>query len=482
MNTFFLDDLLNELVNYSNDDINMIKKAYEVAFNAHSGQFRQSGEDYIIHPLNVAYILAKIRADSDTICAGLLHDTVEDTYITKDYLEVNFNSVIANLVDGVTKVTNLEYNSKAEKNNANFRKIVSSLSDDVRIIVIKLADRLHNMRTLDFKSEFKQKEKSLETLEIYAPLAYYIGAYVIKLELEELSFKYLKNDSYLKIKRDIEEVTTIFNYTLEEMKDNVKCVLDYNKIKCNINLKTKNLYDIYKRTLLKQNITDIHDLYSINVTVDTIDQCYLSLGKIHSLYHPINDKFKDYICSPKTNMYQGLHTTVIGQKGQLVQIQIRTVEMNEVAFYGLSAYWVRNKENKMQNDLEKFQFYQPLLEIDKLVSDNENFVNQVKNELFAEKIYIYKPSGDILELPLGSTGLDFAYKIHTDVGDKMVGLLVNGVSQNIRYRLKNKDRVFILTDDGDLGLKKNFEKLAYTSYAKRRLKEYQKNYKSRKNE
>ena len=476
MNNITLQDLINILEEYNPEEIEFVKKAYEYAENLHSGQSRQSGEPYITHPLNVAYILAELHADRDTVCAGLLHDTLEDTKISKEDIAHDFNQDIANLVAGVTKLAKMNFSSKQEQNYANTRKIITGITEDVRIIIIKLADRLHNMRTLQFKSRFKQEENALETMEIFVPLAYYIGAYRIKSELEDLSLQYLRPDMYEKIKEKKLRVEEDSADCLKEMLSTIRNFLSDRRIPNEIKVRTKNIYGIYKRLNEGHKISDIHDLLSLKIMVDEIDNCYRTLGIIHSIYHPVNGKFKDYICNPKTNMYQSLHTTVFGPEDRLVQTQIRTFEMDKIASFGLTAYWDAEKGNArvvMQQDLkDKFQFFNSLLEMDAMFGDNQEFVRQVKSELFADKIYAYTTKGEILELPKGSTPIDFAYQLSTDIGNTMVGAFVNDEVVPIDYTLQNKDRVRIITDDLSFGSRDDWESKAHTSLAKRKIREF----------
>ena len=478
MSTITIDDLLNMIKQYNYEELAVVKKAYEYAKDLHQGQKRQSGEDYITHPLNVAYILAEMRADKDTICAALLHDVLEDTKTTKEEIAENFNVTIANLVDGVTKISKMNFSSKEAQNYANTRKIITGITEDVRIIIIKLADRLHNMRTLDFKVEFKQKENSLETMEIFVPLAYYIGAYRIKSELEDLSLRYLKPDMYKRIEEQQAKIKLDTSGCLEEMLTKIKDVLSSHNIPNEIKVRIKNIYGIYKRLNDGHRLADIHDLLSLKIMVDNISNCYLTLGMIHKEYPPINNKFKDYICNPKTNMYQSLHTTVFGPEDRLVQTQIRTFDMDKVASFGLTTYWDINKgqaREAMQQDLkEKYQFFKSLTEINAMFGDNQDFINQVKNELFTDKVYVYTTKGDIIELPKGSTPIDFAYKIHSDVGNTMVAAVVNDEYVPLEYKLKNKDRVKIITDELSYGPRDEWEKIAKTTRAKRKIREFNK--------
>lgn len=475
MNASF-EDLKKIVMEYNPTEVEIITKAYEYAKQLHEGQFRQSGEPYISHPVNVAYILSEMHADKDTICAGLLHDTLEDTNITKEDIAYEFNQDIANLVDGVTKLAKMHFSSKEEQNLANTRKIITGITDDVRIIIIKLADRLHNMRTLEHKSEFKQKENSLETMDIFVPFAYYIGAYGIKSELEDLSFRYLKPDAYKEIKSKKYKLEDNSNSCLQEMLYKIQEILDNEHIPNEIKLRTKNIYGIYKRLEQGHKLQDIHDLLALKVIVDDIASCYRTLGLVHSQYRPINDKFKDYICNPKTNMYQSLHSTVFGPKDRIVQTQIRTFDMDKVATYGLTAYWDIDKgkaREAMQQDLRnKYQFFSSLIDINGMFADNRDFVFQIKSELFGNKVYVYTPKGDIIELPKGATPIDFAYKIHTDIGNTMVYAIVNDKKVDDNYQLKTKDRVRIITDDLAYGSRDNWEEIAQTSYARRKIKEF----------
>lgn len=478
MNNIDLNDLILKLKEYNPDEMEFIKKAYEYANNLHDGQKRQSGEPYIIHPLNVAYILAEMHADRDTICAGLLHDTLEDTNIKKEDIAHDFNQTVANLVDGVTKLSKLNFSSKQDQNMANIRKIITGVTEDVRIIIIKLADRLHNMRTLEFKSEFKQKENALETMEIFVPLAYYIGTYRIKSELEDLSLRYLKSEMYKKIEERKLKLEEDSDACLKEMLFEIQTVLENKNIPNEIKVRTKNIYGIYKKLNDGYKLSDIHDLLSLKIMVDEIANCYYTLGIIHQKYHPINDKFKDYICNPKTNMYRSLHTTVFGPEDRLVQTQIRTFDMDKVASFGLTAYWDIEKGNArdvMQNDLkDKFQFFRSLVEINSMFGDNQEFVRQVKKELFSDRIYVYTTKGDIIELPKGATPIDFAYKIHTDIGNTMVGAFVNDEYVPIDYILQNKDRVKIITDELSYGPREDWINKAQTTKAKKRILDFKK--------
>lgn len=476
MNNLTVNDLLSKVAEYNIEGLEMVKKAYYYAEELHKGQKRQSGEDYITHPLNVAYTLAEMYADTDTLCAALLHDTLEDTKITKEQIAIDFNDDVANLVDGVTKISRMNFATKQEQNLANTRKIITSITNDVRIIIIKLADRLHNMRTLQFKSEFKQKENAKETLLLYVPLADRLGMHIIKSELEDLSLKYYNSDAYQRV-RDIRmKIDEDTKQCREEMLQTINKVLTNANIPHELKIRTKNIYGIYKRLEQGQKLSDIHDLLALKILVDNVAKCYPTLGMVHDKYFPMNNRFKDYIANPKTNLYSSLHTTVFGADGRLVQIQIRTFEKEKIASYGLTAFWNINKGNArniMQEDLKnKYQFFESLVEIDQTFADNQEFVEHIQQELLSQRVYVYTKKGEIIELPSGSTAIDLAYKIHTELGNKMVGATVNDNPVDCDYILHNKDRVRIITDDLSLGPNIGWLDKVKTTKAKRQIKAY----------
>lgn len=469
--------LLDNVKKYNNGDLTIVSKAYEYANFMHRNQRRNSGEAYIIHPLNVAYILSEMHADVDTICAGLLHDTLEDTESTKEELINLFSSDIANLVDGVTK---MHFSSKTEQEMANTRKIITSVMNDIRIIIIKLADRLHNMRTLEFKSEFKQKKISLETIDIFVPLAYRIGAYRIKMELEDLSFMYLRPTEYRKIGESVGSAVFNRNSCIKEMLNCINSMLDSETIPHEIKVRIKNIYGVYKS--LHGNIGNIneinemHDLVSLKIMVDEIKNCYITLGLIHSKYNPLNNKFKDYIYNPKINLYRSIHTTVFGPLEKLIQTQIRTFDMDKIASFGIAAYWDKNDDNVkdiMQKEVnQNFEFYKSLANIDSIFEDNRDFVSHVRSEIFSDSIYVYASNGGMVELPLGSTIIDLAYKLGSDVGNTLIGAIVNDKPINdMGYVLQNNDRVKVITDENTLLSREDWLNKAKTSYAKSKIKE-----------
>lgn len=475
MNTLILEDLLNEVKKYDKKSVNLVKKAYYFADKLHDGQLRQSGEKYITHPLNVAYTLAKMKADADTVCAGLLHDVLEDTPTTSEEIIKEFNEEICMLVEGVTKINNVHFTKMEDIIFENTRRIITSLKTDVRIIIVKLADRLHNMQTLEFKTKPKQQKNAYETMEIFVPLAYLLGAYDIKEKLEDLSFKYINEKKYNEISNKKINLLESRNDEINEMIFKLKKHLKSKKVSVNIKVKTLNNYGIYKRMKKGFKFEEVHNIVSLIICPKTIKDCYVTLGLLHSLYLPVNHKFKDYICNPKTNMYRSLHMTVFGENENLVQVQIRTKTMDIIANNGVIAYWETNKNKAcklMQSDLtQNYQFFSDLLDLDEYIDDNEQFVGHVKDEVLNDKIYVYSPHGKIVELPKGSNPIDYAYKIHTDIGNHMVSAIVNDIPVDLDHKLKNKDRVKILTSDTDFD-RNDWEKMAFTSYAKRRIRDF----------
>ena len=469
-------DLEKKVLSYTPFDIMKLRRAYDYAKNHHINQVRASGEPYINHPLNVAYVLANMHADMDTIVAGLLHDVVEDTESTLDEIEKKFNKTIRDLVDGVTKMTKLDLSDKKELSALNIRKLIVSLARDPRIIIIKLIDRLHNMRTLEYKSEKKQLKKALETLEIYVPLSYYIGANKIRDELENISFKYLKPSLYGDIKKQREDLKKETREELENVIKELEKIFKKAGIKAKFEIRYKDAYSIYKKLLTKVSFDMIHDMMTIKILVKNKQDCYLALMLIHDKYTPINSHFKDYIARPKTNMYKSIHTTVFGPDNRLLQFQIRTFEMEKVANYGLTSYWFKYKNMArihMQKDLEdNFQFFKEIKELDSTILDNIEFLNQVKKELFSSNIYVYTTSGEVIELPDGATVIDFAYKIHTDIGNSMVAAIVNTEAVPLDYVLKNQDRVRIITDETAYIPKEEWLDKVVTTSAKNKIMEY----------
>ncbi len=459
------------------DELELIRKAYDYAKEAHEGTLRKSGQPYIEHPLNVAYILTTIYADSATICAALLHDTIEDTYVTIDDITKIFGPEIALLVNGVTKINKINFSTENEATIAYHRKIFVGLSEDVRVIILKLADRLHNMRTLWALSEERQKNNARETLDILTPIAHRLGIHKLKSELEDLSLRYLKPDAFYSIVEKLNQTKLERDQTVQDMLNEVSKLLNEHDIKHEIKGRAKSIYSIYKKLDKGKQFNDIFDLLALRILVDTEQECYVALGLIHSKYRPIPKRFKDYIARPKTNMYQSLHTTVFGIDGYLFEIQIRTHAMDQIAEYGIASHW-SYKENtdaskSMQNDMEqKLQFFRSIIELQEENTSEEEFVNTVKSEILKSNIYVFTPKGDVLELPRGSTPIDFAYKVHTEVGDRMVGAIVNGSIVPLDYELKSNDIVKINTSKTSIGPNKEWLNIAKTNQAKNKIKSF----------
>jgi GTP pyrophosphokinase len=441
------EELLPKLSYLSKEELNIVTKAYNYANEKHFGQKRRSGEDYIIHPLNVACILSSIHADSATICASLLHDTIEDCDATKEDIELNFNSEIAKLVDSMTKINRLNFSGDTEALIANQRKILVGMTEDVRVIILKLADRLHNMRTLWALSLERQKANAKETLDIFTPIAHRLGINSIKSELEDLSLRYLKPDVYFQIVEKLNKTKKERDLYIEKMKESVSKILNENNIKHEIKGRSKSIYSIYKKLDKGKSFDEIYDFLALRVYVLTEAECYQTLGLIHSKFTPMPKRFKDYIAMPKTNMYQSLHTTVFGVDGMVFEIQIRTYEMDKVAENGIASHWsYKEGKSDMQSEMEqKLQFFRVLMELNNSDSDQE-YIDSVKEDVLNDSIYVFTPNGDVIELPKGSTPIDFAYRIHSKVGDTMVGAIVNNTIVPLDYELKDNDIVKINTN------------------------------------
>lgn len=443
-----LETLLEKIKSYNpNVDEAFIRKGFEFAEEKHRGQKRNSGEDYIIHPYNVALILAEMNMDPATIVAGLLHDVVEDTDVTYEDVKELFGEEIANLVDGVTKLKKLSYQTKQEKQAENIRKMVLAMAKDIRVIIVKLADRLHNLRTLEYMNEAKKKEKALETIEIYAPLADRLGMSRIKWELEDLSLRYLDPDNYYKLVDMVNKRRTERMDFINRMIDRLQTALIDVNIKADIHGRPKNFYSIYKKMHFKGRAFDeIYDLSAIRVLVESINDCYAVLGVVHTLFKPIPGRFKDYIAMPKPNKYQSLHTTVMDDQGETFEVQIRTYDMHRTAEYGIAAHW-KYKEgvNKTTSFDENLTWLRQLLEWQKDVNDPNDFMETLKIDFLADEVYVFTPNGDVINLPEGSTPIDFAYRVHTGVGNTCQGAKINGRIVPLHYHLKNGDIVEIIT-------------------------------------
>ena len=458
-------------------DVKLIQRAYNYAVEKHGDQKRNSVEPYIIHPTNVAYTIAELGLDEKTICAALLHDVVEDTDATYEDIEKEFGTEIAEMVDGVTKLKLIQHASIEENQVENYRKMFLAMGKDIRVIIIKLADRLHNMRTLWALSEKRQKANAKETLDILVPIAHRLGINSIKSELEDLSLRYYKPDVYFSISEQLNKSKAERDNIVKEMQEKVSKLLIDHGIKHEIKGRAKSIYSIYNKLDKGKKFSDIYDLLALRVFVDTEQDCYQALGIIHSKYRPIPKRFKDYIAMPKTNMYQSLHTTVFGIDGYLFEIQIRTYEMDKVAELGIASHWSYKEHSdakkQMQNAMEqKLQFFRTIMELKKEENSDEEFVRQVTEDVFKDTIYVFTPKGDVIELPMGSTPIDFAYRVHSDVGDKMVGAIVNNSIVPFDYELKDNDIIKINTNKNSTGPNKEWINMAKTTQAKNKIKSF----------
>lgn len=476
-----IDDIITYCQSYlhNEDNLNLIKKAYDVAKKKHEGQFRKSGDPYIQHPVEVAYILATLHAGPDTIAAGLLHDVLEDTDMSKEEMAATFNKDVAEIVDGVTKISKLKYMTKEKALAHNHEKLLLAMAKDIRVILVKIADRLHNMRTIQFHSEEKQKRIAQETLDLYAPLAHRLGMYRIKAELEDLSFKALEPEKYAEIAKEISFKKTERDEDVEKMISTVKGLLEKNHIKhYDIKGRVKNIYSIYKKIITKnKTIDDIYDLLALRVIVDSVEQCYHVLGIIHSIWTPLPMRFKDYIAVPKPNMYQSLHTTVVGPAGKIYEIQIRTYEMDQIAEFGVAAHWAYKENVEYSHEKEQLEIVSKLKWYKDLTTYVENSATEdpldsIIEDIFSANVYIFTPKGDVYDFPAGSMPLDFAYRIHSDIGNKTVGAIVNGKIVPLSYKLKTGDVVEIKTNKACTGPTTEWLKLAKTSHAKTKIKAF----------
>ena len=479
-----LDDLMNIVDSYifNEKSQNKIKYAYNKASELHKDQMRKSGEPYIIHPLNVACILAELHVGPDTICAGLLHDVVEDTDYTLEQLTKEFGEDIAEIVDGVTKVGQLKFVSLEDKQAENHQHMLLAMAKDIRVIIVKLADRLHNIRTLDAMPQEKKARIARETLEIYAPLAHKLGMFKIKAELEDSSLKYVDPAYYNKILGHIKSDDTVRMQNVDHTIDEIKKILFENNVRdYQIKGRIKNIYSIYKK-MVNQNkdFKDIYDILAIRVIVNTISECYQVLGLIHSHYTPIPKRFKDYIAVPKPNMYQSLHTTVISQDGFTFEVQIRTFEMDKIAELGIAAHWAYkegveySKEKEQFEIAQKLKWYGDLLKFteEEKSDDAKDYVESVKEDILSSNVYVYTPNGEVIDLPRGATPIDFAYKIHTNIGNKTVGAMVNNHIVPLDYELQTGDIISIKTNKNSFGPSENWLKIAKTTHAKHKIKSF----------
>ena len=462
-------------------DVSMIEKAFDLAKEAHNGQCRKSGEPYIIHPLWVAIILADLEMDKETIVAGMLHDVVEDTAVTDGQIRQEFGEEVALLVDGVTKLGQLSYSSdKLEVQAENLRKMFLAMAKDIRVIIIKLADRLHNMRTLQFMRPEKQKEKARETMDIYAPIAQRLGISKIKTELDDLALKYSQPDVFYDLVDQINARKTEREEFVQQIVEEVSRHIKNAGIRAEVNGRVKHFFSIYKKMVNQDKTVDqIYDLFAVRIIVDSVKDCYAALGVIHEMYTPIPGRFKDYIAMPKANMYQSLHTTLMSSVGQPFEIQIRTQEMHKTAEYGIAAHWKYKesndgKKNVKAQEEEKLNWLRQILEWQRDMSDNREFLSMLKGDLdlFAEDVYCFTPGGDVKSLPNGSTPVDFAYAIHSAVGNKMVGARVNGKLVNIDYKIQNGDRIEILTSQNSRGPSRDWLNIVKSTQAKNKINQW----------
>ena len=473
--------------NCVNINMDMVDKAYNLAFEAHKEQKRDSGEPYIIHPIEVATILAELGMDTSTIVAGLLHDVIEDTEYTYDDIKNLFGEEVANLVSGVTKITKMEYKSKEEQQADNFRKMLLAMADDIRVIIIKLADRLHNMRTLKYRKKEKQKKTAMETLDIYAPLAHRLGISKIKWELEDLSFRYIHEEEYYNLVKQVAEKRAEREIYIKNIIEEMYNKLEEAGIDSDIDGRPKHFFSIYKKMVNKnKSIEQIFDLTAIRVLVNTVKDCYEVLGIVHTIYKPIPGRFKDYIAMPKPNMYQSLHTTVIGPQGKTFEIQIRTFEMHRTAEYGIAAHWKykegdNNGETKEKNFESKLVWLRDMLEFQKETADAQEFIEGFKIDLFTDEIFLFTPKGVVIDLPNGATPIDFAYRIHTDIGNKCVGAKVNGKIVPLDYKLKTGEIVEVLTSNNAKGPNMDWLNIAKSNQAKSKIRSWFKKAKKEEN-
>ncbi len=461
-------------------DLSLVRKAYEVAKEAHGDQLRRSGEPYIIHPLAVAIILAELEMDKETIIAGLLHDVIEDTGMTEEELTAQFGAEVTLLVDGVTKLTQLNYaQDKIEVQAENLRKMFLAMAKDIRVIVIKLADRLHNMRTMEYQTPAKQIDKSRETMDIYSPLAQRLGISKIKIELDDLALKYLEPTIYRQLTEEIRATRFEREAFIRRITAEVGEQIEEQGIKATIDGRAKHFFSIYRKMVTQGKTLDqIYDLFAVRIIVDTVKDCYAALGVIHEMYKPIPGRFKDYIAMPKPNMYQSLHTTLIGPDGTPFEIQIRTHEMHRTAEYGIAAHWkykeAQNGGHTSEGEEQKLTWLREILEWQRDMSDNKEFLNSLKNDfdMFNDSVYCFTPSGDVKNLPVGSNPVDFAYSIHSAVGNKMIGAKVNGRLVTIDYEIQNGDRIEIITSANAKGPSRDWLKIVKSTQAKNKINQW----------
>ncbi len=472
-----INEIMDKVAPYmSSADQDLITKAYVYSAAAHAGQTRLSGEPYLSHPLEVANLLAEMRLDAPSVAAGLLHDTVEDTMATIDAIEEQFGEEVADIVDGVTKISLMSFETKEEAQAENIRKMMLAMAEDIRVILVKLADRLHNMRTLDFQKQLKRQLISQETMDIYAPLANRLGLHRLKVELEDLSFRHLKPDIYEQLKLGVDQHEILDEGYIAKVIERIRELLDENGIKARVLGRKKHLWSIHCKMKAQGLALDqVHDIVAFRIIVSSLKDCYAALGLVHSIWKPVHGRFKDYISMPKANMYQSLHTTVMGPDGERIEIQIRTEEMNQLAEYGVAAHWAykeRGKQGRLaQRDAERFTWLRQIMDWQREATDSKEFMTSLRYDLFQEEVYVFTPKGEVKEMPEGATPVDFAYAIHTEVGSHCAGAKVNGKLVPLTAALKNGDTVEIITDK-NRNPSKDWLKFVKTAKARTRIKHW----------
>ncbi len=474
-----INEILDKVSGYlSGPDQALIQKAYVFSASAHAGQIRLSGEPYLSHPLEVSDILAELHLDADTIAAGLLHDTVEDTKASLEEIREQFGEEVARIVKGVTKIGKMSFDSKEEAQAENIRKMILAMADDIRVILVKLADRLHNMKTLEHQSSLKQKAVAQETMDIYAPLANRLGLYRLKIQLEDLSLRYMKPDVYFQIQEGVNKQKVVGEQYIQKVCKNIEEILEQNSIQGRVSGRMKHIYSIYHK-MIQQGLSldQVFDIIAFRVLVKSVKDCYAVLGLVHSIWKPVPGRFKDYISMPKANMYQSLHTTVIGPDGERIEIQIRTEEMHKMAEFGVASHWRYKEDGKNRfkdKDAERFSWLRQILDWQEELKDPREFMASLRFDLFEDEVYVFTPRGEVKELPEGAPPIDFAYMIHTEVGDRCAGAKVNGKLVPLNTALKNGDTVEIITD-AHRHPSRDWLRLVKTAKARTRVKQWIRN-------